>query len=69
MFLKVLGPNECAEVALSIRRRLGATVPEEAGDMRYKSVAELMHPKGLKCLISLYPNPVSILSVPIQTVR
>jgi hypothetical protein len=35
----------------------------------FKSIAELMYPLGLKCLISLCTIPVSILSVPIQTVR
>jgi hypothetical protein len=35
----------------------------------YKSIAELMFPRGFKCLISLFANPVSILSDPVQTVR
>jgi hypothetical protein len=34
----------------------------------YMSIAELMYPKTLAGLISLYTNPVSIIRVPIQTV-
>jgi hypothetical protein len=35
-----------------------------------KSIAELDHrPQGLKCSISLCTKPVSVLSVPVQTVR
>ena len=39
--------------------------------LKYKTLAQLMYPllKGLKCLISLCTNPVSILSVPIQPAR
>jgi DNA-directed RNA polymerase III subunit RPC1 len=36
--------------------------------VQVKSIAQLMDPRSSPCLVSLYTNPVSIVSVPIQTV-